>query len=370
MIIDVHCHYTLSRCRQSDIERFSFEPAPADRTTGGAYPTDFDSCISPRVIRKPAWRIARRVLGLGPPGEALDRQLVERYEQHLLEPGPVERFVLLAFDAVHDDGGHVLPLPERRDASGSDIYTSNSLIRALCRRRPDRFLFGASVHPYRPEALAAIDEVFRAGACLMKWLPLHHNIDVTDERTLAALRKCAEIRLPVLIHMSEEFTLTTQYPQYRSIRPLLAALRQLGRAGCMPPVIVAHVATPVTPWGEREDYELLIEALVGEFRDAPLYADISALLAVTKARFLRTLARRQDLHHKLLFGSDFPVPVGIWALRRDLGRAYRALRAVRSWPQQAACACRTLGLNEIVFHRAGMLLPNIGHFAAAQTLPS
>jgi mannonate dehydratase len=264
----------------------------------------------------------------------------------------------------------VLPLPNAGAQSGSDIYTSNSLIRALCRTHPRRFLFGASVHPYRPDALAAIDEVFRAGACLIKWLPLHHNIDAADARTRAALRKCAALGLPVLIHMSEEFTLTTQCPQHRSIRPLLATLRHLKREDCMPPVIVAHVATPVTPWGDRDDYELLIEALMGEFRDAPLYADISALLAVTKARFLRAIALRQDLHHKLLFGSDFPVPVGVWALRRRLGRAYRELRGIRSWPQQAARACQTLGLNEIVFHRAATLLPNVRHFAEAQTFPS
>lgn len=370
MIIDIHCHYTFSHCRRPDVERFSFEPPPADDAPVGALPTHFDSCISPRVVRKPAWLIARRILGLQPPGEGLDRQLAQRYEPHLFDPGPIERFVLLAFDAVHDDAGRVPALPNPGDRIGSDIYTSNSLIRAVCRAHPTRFLFGASVHPYRPEALAAIDEVFRAGACLIKWLPLHHNIDATDVRTLAALRKCAELGLPVLIHMSEEFTLTTQYPQHRSIRPLLATLRRLRREGCMPPVIVAHAATPVTPWGEREDFELLIEALAGEFRDAPLYADISAMLAVTKARFLRALVRRQDLHHKLLFGSDFPVPVGVWALRRQLGRAYRELRAVRSWPQQAAQACRILGFNEIVFHRAATLLPNIGHFATAQTLPS
>ena len=288
---------------------------------------------------------------------------------HLHADGPIERYVLLAFDAVHDERGGVPPLPNPGDETGSDIYTSNSLIRELCRRRPDRFLFGASVHPYRAEAGAAIEEVYRAGACLLKWLPLHHNIDVTDARTIAVFRKCAELGLPVLIHMSEEFTLTTQYPEHRSIRPLLATLRRLRRLGCMPPVIVAHVATPVTPWGDCEDYELLVEALAGEFRNAPLYADISAMAAVTKVRFLRKIVRRQDLHHKLLFGSDFPVPTGVWPLRRDLGNAYHAIRAVRSWPQRAALACRTIGFNEIVFHRAAMLLPNVEHFASSRALP-
>jgi len=368
MILDVHCHYCFSRYCAAGIERFAFEDphaAPIGSPGAAPLPTDFDSCVSPRVMRRPAWWLARRLLGLPAVGPALDAALAERYRQHLWGPGPIERFVLLAFDAVLDDAGRVAPLPERGNDFGSDIYTSNSLVRDLCRRHPERFLFGASVHPYRPGALAAIEAVFRAGACLLKWIPLHHNIDLADERTGAALVRCAELGLPVLVHMGEEFTLTTQRPEYRPLRTLLPVLERLHRRGSMPTVIVAHAATPVTPWGETESYRLLLEALRGPFRRAPLYADISALTAVTKRRFLLDLACRQDLHGRLLFGSDFPVPTGVWAVRGRLGNAYPAIRACPSWPQQAALACRALGFNEIVFHRAAELLPNLDFFARA-----
>jgi hypothetical protein len=359
MIVDIHCHYTLTRWPVTARERFSFE-ARAERRF---LPTDFDSCVSPRALRRWNWRAARWCLRLPRGDEELDRRLVAEYERHLLAEGPIERFVLLAFDAVHDDEGRCRTLPRARGELGSDIYTSNSLVREMCRRYPQRFLFGASVHPYRPDAVACVEEVFAAGACLLKWIPLHQNIDLADPRTLAVLRKCAVLGLPVLVHCGEEFTLTTQRADFRSVRPLLEVLRDMRRAGAMPCTIVAHAATPVGPWGERDSFRTLLAALGGEFADAPLYADIAALTTWGKAGFLRYLVRRQDLHAKLLFGSDFPVPPLPQRLRRDLGGEYRRVVAVGSWPQRQAQVCRHLGLNEIVFQRAATLLPNVAFLA-------
>ncbi len=365
MIIDLHCHYALTRAAAETAERFSFEPQPTGEPSAGGSvrPTDFDSCVSSRALARWSWRAARVAAGLPRPGPELDARLKEQYAQHLLAPGPIERFVLLAFDAVHDDDGGVPPLPETGARLGSDLYTSNTLIRALCRQHPQRFLFGASVHPYRPNAVACVEEVFAAGACLLKWLPEHHNIDVTDSRARAVLRACARLGLPLLVHYGEEFTLATDRPQFCSIRPLLSVLRELRRAGEMPTVIVAHAATPVLPWGDRDSHRVLLAALTGEFAGAPLYADISALATWAKAGYLRTLARRPELHARLLFGSDFPVPPMLGRLRGLLGSEYRAIAAERSWPQRAARACRAAGFGEIVFHRAAEMLPNVHHFA-------
>ncbi len=363
MIVDIHCHYTFSRLRATLADRFSFEPPP-DSHAGPDQPTDYDSCVSSRALHRPAWRAARRLAGLPPPGEELDRRLMAEYERHFSLAGPIERYVLLAFDAVHDDQGRRPPLPGPGDKFGSDIYTSNSLVRDVCRRHPERYLFGASVHPYRSDAVACVEEVFAAGACLLKWIPLHHNIDVADERTLAVLRKCAQLGLPVLVHCGEEYTLTTHRPELRSVEPLLDALRTLRRDGVMPPTIVAHVATPVSPLGSRASYRALVDALTGDMADAPLYADISALATWGKAGFLRRMLRRPELHAKLLFGSDFPVPPGLPRLRMDLGNDYRAVAAIDSWPQRAATACRVLGFNDIVMQRAAELLPNIEFFTS------
>lgn len=371
MVIDLHCHYTFSAMPPVEGPRFSFEP-PVENGVG-----TFDSYVSPRAVRSLSWRLMRRALGIPtavPAGPPLDRYIVEFYRRHLApidanHPESIEarqrcidRTVLLAFDAYHDDAGRRMPPPENRSQLGSDIYTSNTLIRHVCSRGGGRFLFGASVHPYRPDAVACVEEVFNAGACLLKWIPLHQNIDVADGRTIAVLRCCARLGLPLLLHYSEEFTLATQHREFQDVSTLLSVLRNLRRDGCMPPVIVAHVGTPVTPLSPMSDYDALVDALLGDMSDAPLYADVSALTAWGKVRFLRQIVRRQELHRKLMFGSDFPVPVAMWRMRRDLGREYKRIRAIESWPEQVLAIYRHMGFNEIVFHRAGEFLPHVSRF--------
>lgn len=355
-MIDVHCHFTLTqRVASLVIERFSFEPAMFDGRAA------MDSCVAPRLMRQWKWWFLRRLMGVPTSlsaGDALDAELQRFYDKHLLADGPINRYVLLAFDHYHDDCGRIRLPSDRDDDLSGDIYTSNSCVRDLCRRRPDRFLFGASIHPYRPDASGAAREVFAAGACLVKWLPLHQNIDVADPRTRDFMRTCAEIGLPLLVHYGEEFTLATQHAAFQSVRPLLAALRELRREGRMPTVIVAHVSTPVWITGETDSYEALVDALLGEFASLPLYADISALTAMSKHAFLRKVAARQELHSKLLFGSDFPIPVGLCGLRMTLGRAYNEIANLPSWPQQAARVCQHMGFNEIVFQQADRVLAN------------
>lgn len=365
MIIDVHCHYSFSRLEaDAAIERFSFEPARVDGAPA------LDSYLSPRSINRLSFRVFRWLLGIPgniPPGPPLDARLAEIYDAHLLAPGPIERYVLLAFDAYRDRHGRLTPQPAYPSAAGGDLYTSNSLVRAACRKNPERFLFGASVHPYRPDAVAAVREVFAGGACLLKWLPLHQNIDIEDPRTIDVLRCCAQIGLPILVHYNAEFTLSTNHPGLVPIAPLLGVLRRLRSEGAMPTTIVAHVATPVTSWGDWEPYEQLLEAMTGEFADAPLYADISALTTPGKIRFFRQMAARQDLHHRLLFGTDFPVPAALWRIRDLLRREYKPTLANPSWPQRVALACRCAGFNDVTFHRASMVLPNLQAFSAGAT---
>ncbi|RMF84000.1 MAG: hypothetical protein D6744_03790, partial [Planctomycetota bacterium] len=351
-----------TRRRAAGTERFSFEPAEEDGRAA------LDSCVAPRLHRQLKWRLLGRALGVDasqPAGEALDAALDGVYERHL-RLDPIDRYVLLAFDRYHDGAGRRPPFPSRRGVRASDIYTSNTLVRAACLRDPRRFLFGASVHPYRDDAPRCVEEVFAGGACLMKWMPLHQNIDMCDERTLAVLEVCAELGLPLLYHFGPEFTLRTNHPEHEPIVNLFEALSILLRRGRMPITIVAHVATPTHALGDRASHDMLLGALRGDFARRPLYADISALAALGKLPFLRRLAERTDLHHKLLFGSDFPVPPALSLLAT--GAPYEPRPdAATEWPNAAVHAYRAAGFSEIVFHRAAELLPNVEHFRTTPT---
>jgi hypothetical protein len=53
------------------------------------------------------------------------------------------------------------------------------------------------------------------------------------------------------------------------------------------------------------DYHQILEML--ETRKN-LYGDLSALLTPLRARALKHLSQQHHVHHKLLFGTDYPVP--------------------------------------------------------------
>jgi hypothetical protein len=146
-------------------------------------------------------------------------------------------------------------------------------------------------------------------------------------------------------------------------------LRSLRREGAMPTVIVAHLATPVLwPFTPGTHFRQLTEALTGEFADAPLYADTSALAAPSKVYWLRKILALPALWPKLVHGSDFPIPSVPLAFRDRLGRSYRKIVAERNWIDRDILLKRALGLPDDVFTRAaGLLRITGGPTVPAQT---
>jgi predicted TIM-barrel fold metal-dependent hydrolase len=354
MIIDVHCHVGLSaRTVRTLAHRFSFERNGAEGCPG------YDSYLSPRLMGRFAWRFIKRWLGVGAaaePGDSLDNAIEAMHERHFALTR-VDRLVLLAFDEYRDDQARVIGSAAAGQRLGSDVYVSNSFVKDLCTARPDCFMFGASIHPYRPGATEMLEEVAAAGAVLLKWLPIHQNIRAEDPRTVAFLRKAAELRIAMLIHYGGEMSLARQHMEFESPVPMLGVLRKLRSEGCMPTVIVAHAATPSFIWQSRAGHDALVDALIGEFSDAPLYADISALSAMGRSPWLRRLAARRDVHRKLLWGSDFPIPVMLRSLSLRLPRAERLrIAGIGSWIEQSYETARWAGYDECVFTRAANVL--------------
>lgn len=356
MVIDVHCHAGLSARRADRLAaRYSFEPAGATGTPG------YDSYLSPRLSARLAWRVIRRWLRVGglPPGDALDARLEALHAHHWQHATGVDRLVLLAFDEYHDDAGTPIGMAPRGAARGSDLYVSNSCVADLCRCEPGRFLFGASLHPYRRDAIAALEELAARSPrpALVKWLPIHQNIAADDARTVAFLRAAARLGVPLLIHYGGEMSLARQHLEFERPEPMLTVLSRLRSAGELPTVIVAHAATPSFAWQSRRGHAALVAALQGEFATAPLYADISALSALGRTRWLTRLAARPELHAKLLWGSDYPIPVmtAAYALRHSW-LELRRVRSATSWVERSLRMARLAGFSERVFTQAAEVL--------------
>lgn len=86
--------------------------------------------------------------------------------RHRRQPTPRGRG-LFALDGVVDDAG-------RLDTNRTEVYIPNDYM-AVVTRQFTNLLFGASIHPRRPDAIARLDQAVEQGAVLVKWISLDHG---------------------------------------------------------------------------------------------------------------------------------------------------------------------------------------------------
>ena len=227
---------------------------------------------------------------------------------------PGSRLLLLAFDQVYDTRGRARP-------ETTAFYVSNAYTRAVAARYPDELAWAASVHPYRADAVEALDAAVAGGALAVKWLPNAMGIDPASPRCDPFYEALARHRIPLLTHGGGE----------RAVRGVgddeLGNPLRLRRAldhGVR--VIIAHCAsfgTGVDLDAGPDGPDVLNVDLFARLMDDPRYedlltGDISALTQSNRtAVALGKVLERTEWHDRLLNGSDYPLP-GVPALF-DLG---------------------------------------------------
>ena len=221
---------------------------------------------------------------------------------------------LLAFDKHYRSDGSV-------NLEKTEFYVPNDYVFKLCEQRPDLFVPNISVNPYRPDALAELEKWARRGARVVKWLPNAMGIDPADPRCDPFYQKMKEFDLILLSHGGEEKTVESQEDQKLG-NPLL--LRRPLDHGVK--VIVAHCAG----LGTNEDldaqnhqqidnFDLFLRLMDEKRYEGLVFGEISAMTQFNRAAKLRTLLQRQDLHERLVNGSDYPLPaVNILIRKRPL----------------------------------------------------
>jgi hypothetical protein len=295
--------------------------------------------LSPRL--SPVFHYLMRRLGvsadaLRAPGA--DEHFRDRLVQWI-EQGTLDRVVVLALDAVYRRDGS-------RDDAATRLQTGNDYVADLAQRHP-RVLFGASVHPYRRDAIAELDRLAARGACLIKWIPSAQGIHADDPVCFPFYDALARHGLPLLSHTGKEHTLSAFPNALNHPRCLQAALDR----GVT--VIGAHCGTRLflhdgshfRPWcAMARQYERF-------------YGDISAFAVITRCRALTHLQRDPRLLRKIVYGSDFPAPALPWSFVHRLGlRRTRELTAIANPLERAYRTFSSLGLPPEVFTRAGTLL--------------
>lgn len=214
------------------------------------------------------------------------------------------RFVVLAFDENRGADGQV-------DREKTEFHVPNDYAMAVAARYPQLFVAACSVHPYRRDALAELDHCAASGVRIVKWLPNAMGIDPADARIRPFYERMRALDMVLLSHAGQEASVEASAGQHLG-NPL--RLRAALAAGVK--VIAAHFAGI----GDDEDlddparpriaaWRLLLRMIDDPRWDGLLFADISAATQANRTpEPLATLLRRRDLHHRLVNGSDYPLP--------------------------------------------------------------
>ena len=216
---------------------------------------------------------------------------------------------LLAFDKNYRRDGSV-------NLEKTEFYVPNEYVFELAERYPDLFVPNISVNPYRPDAIEELEKWARRGARIVKWLPNAMGIDPSDPKCDAFYQKMKELDLILLSHGGEEKAVEAEEDQKLG-NPLL--LRRALDHGVK--VIVAHCAglgsnedldSPERKQPNRKqiaNFDLFLRLMNEKRYSGLLFGEISAMTQFNRSgKPLQTMLAREDLHERLVNGSDYPLP--------------------------------------------------------------
>ena len=291
---------------------------------------------SASLLRTLPFRFMRWRLGMVGADASTERALERKFAQLMAETPQVDAAVVLAFDAVYTDDGTF-------DHANTHLYVKNSYVLELAKRQRN-VLFGASVHPYRKDALEQLERCVAQGAVLLKWLPIVQGFDPSEARCFPLYEALAHHKVPLLAHTGGEKSLPNVNPHVADPMLLVPALER----GVT--VIGAHCGTKSAP-GERD---FLPEwcRLARDYEH--FYGDTAALNLPTRCYAYRTILRDPLLRSKLLHGSDWPI-LPLPPLSVGLGRAME-LMAEENWIRRDVLIKESLGLDRDYWLRAGRVL--------------
>jgi len=329
-IIDLHCH-------------------AAGIGSGGS------DCFVAEGLRQ-SWKYSFYLRAFGVTDDELTEQgdalLIRRLSERLGKSRLVTAAVVLALDGVIGRDGKL-------DPKQTELFIPNEFIATGARRHPN-LLFGASINPFRPDALERLEQARADGAVLVKWLPSIQHIDPADRQHIPFYRQLQKLGLPLLSHTGKENSFTRARDELSDPARLRLPLEE----GLT--VIAAHGATDGTSDGVPNFTRIL--PLFADFPN--LYADISSLTQLNKLGHLNRLLSHRELHGRLLYGTDMPLPcTGIvspffFASQLSLRQMVELQRIRNPWDRDVLLK-QALGVPAEVFTATARLLNLPSHRTAS-----
>jgi predicted TIM-barrel fold metal-dependent hydrolase len=265
----------------------------------------------------------------------------DRISESLAQSKFVSRAVLLALDGVVDANGNL-------DTNRTEVFVPNEFVAEMAARHTN-LLFGASVNPYRRDALARLEWAKAHGAVLVKWIPPIMEIDPANPRLIPFYKKMVELNLPLLSHTGKEKSFSRAAEELGDPEKLRLPL-SLGVT-----VVAAHIASSEKYHGERGPDRLA--RLMREFPN--LYTDISALTQINRPGCLKEALTRPEFSGRLVYGTDFPLIntrlVSPWySFHLSLRQKYSIWRTKNPWDRDVLMK-HDLGVPTETFARSGKM---------------
>jgi uncharacterized protein len=209
--------------------------------------------------------------------------------------------MLFAFDWFHNEDG-------KPNKTNSIFHIPNSYAEKMANAHSEYFEWVASIHPYRADAIDALEQAKAQGARAIKWLPPGMGIDPASPKCDAFYKKSADLNMPIITHTGKESAVQGGDQNHGNPLRLRRGLDQGVR------IILAHCASD----GDDEDLDngakrvksLDLFARLMDTRDYQtlVYGEISALTLINHAWAIKTVLERTDWHPRLVNGSDYPLP--------------------------------------------------------------
>jgi mannonate dehydratase len=259
-----------------------------------------DSLLNPGQYARRQFFLNAGCVHDGP--ESVDRSYVERMRNLIDGMKRGTRLLLYAFERAYDERGEP-------DIPHTVIHIPDGYARDVARTHPDYFEWAASIHPYRKDAVDALEQAKREGARAVKWLPSAMGIDPASPRCDGFYEVLNRLNLPLIAHAGlERAVLGREAHDFGN--PL--RLRRALDAGVR--VVVAHCASMGEDRdldrGENGPYVESFSLFVRVFEKfKTCYGDISAMTQVNRAGpALARVVENEAWHARLLNGSDYPLP--------------------------------------------------------------
>jgi len=268
----------------------------------------------------------------------------------------VEQSVVLALDEVYDENGNV-------QKGKTHLYVPNRYLAKLS-KNTERVLFGASVHPYRPDWSDELDYCLENGAVLCKWISSSQMINPASPRCDAFYKKLVKHKLPLLCHSGPEHAVPTSDKTYNKFDNPMYMRSALDQGVT---VILAHCATPYF-WVLETTHKKDFEDLLTLFEEADkkkwnLYADLSALTTPFRSPYIEKILDNIP-HERLLFGSDYPIPLSELSYSKEKNfiswlKSVQEIARMENPLDKNYLLIKNMGFNECIFYNASELFAEI-----------